>query len=159
MITNEKPSAIFKVSQTRDTDIGMDDTSISADVGISIEPIDQVIATVALGMNQNQGDSVGQIGKNGELVLAGTGVGNSPSSSVAIVATKVLENLFNHLSSFAASQLPPDATLLQLMESPLGQTTYIPLKVRFAIPPVDKISFCYLHRRWRIGIPDSRPEF
>ncbi|KAI8854045.1 hypothetical protein BC829DRAFT_381149 [Chytridium lagenaria] len=114
MLSNEKPSAVFKLSGRKDmgssqNDLMMDDGEmpVTANLGISIEPQETVFAAV-------QGLQMGKEMGSSELVLrSSTNVGK------ADVAAKILL-----LLSFATN-LPPNGISLMGLDL---TSTYIPLK-------------------------------
>jgi hypothetical protein len=84
--------------------------STSATLGISIEPIEVVQQELA---------TIQQPLTSGALVKPGVNV-----SQVGQMATRVLENLFNYVTSFTVQNIPVTAI-------PIGQLTengYLPLK-------------------------------
>ncbi|KAJ3214308.1 hypothetical protein HDU67_001799 [Dinochytrium kinnereticum] len=92
MISNEKPSAVFKLGGRKDAgvlstsgDLMMDDGNeppITASLGISIEPQETVFAAV-------QSLQQMKAGSNSELVLS-----SSVNNGKVDVATKILDNLY-----------------------------------------------------------------
>ncbi|KAG2199231.1 hypothetical protein INT47_010606 [Mucor saturninus] len=106
---NEKPSAIFRL-KTKESAINNPQMSTSATLGISIEPIDVV---------QQQLLTLSQPVTSSALVKPGMNV-----TQVGEMAGRILENLFNYVTSFTVQNIPVNAI-------PLGQLTdngYLPLK-------------------------------
>ncbi|KAI7885435.1 uncharacterized protein EV154DRAFT_554761 [Mucor mucedo] len=106
---NEKPSAIFRL-KTKESAINNLQMSTSATLGISIEPIDVV---------QQQLLTLSQPVTSSALVKPGMNV-----TQVGEMAGRILENLFNYVTSFTVQNIPVNAI-------PLGQLTdngYLPLK-------------------------------
>jgi len=96
MLSNDKPSAIFKLANAKSTPNdspfgnafgGPMMGGVSAELGISIEPIDQVMA---------------------QIQSSETAVASSKATTMANaekITTKVIENLYNYCSSFSSSLL------------------------------------------------------
>jgi hypothetical protein len=122
MISNDKPSAVFKIGR-KDVDLSenmMD--SIMASLGISIDTLDNVLAAVS---NLGQGGDIISA-RQSEMSISTALVPAASSSAPLSVATRILDNLYNYCTSFATSDMPLDANIL------LGKDlskTYIPLKV------------------------------
>ncbi|TPX58824.1 hypothetical protein SpCBS45565_g07897 [Spizellomyces sp. 'palustris'] len=126
MLSNEKPSAIFKLGGSKSvastafsgSDVMMDDTlvtpgvaaTIPAQLGISVEPIDVVMAQVSRLQPSSSGPAT-----SGALLK---------SVDPAQLVTKILENFYNHCSGFAGN-LPLGGNALFGMD---WNTTFIPLK-------------------------------
>jgi hypothetical protein len=131
MLSNEKPSAVFKVGGKKALDTGsimLDEASSTAQLGISIEPIDRVLAAVS---SLSAGTPLGQEGASSEMVLSNAFMmTTSPTGTVtkdpSSIASRILENLYNYCTSFATSSVPPGGVVL------LGKdlsNSYIPVKV------------------------------
>jgi hypothetical protein len=122
MVSNEKPSAVFKVGKKGvDLSENMMD-SITASLGISIDTIDNVHAAVSTLPQSGEALSARQ----SEMSISTALVPASSSGSAMTIATRILDNLYNYCTSFATSDMPLDANVL------LGRDiskTYIPLKV------------------------------
>ncbi|KAI9468955.1 MAG: hypothetical protein EXX96DRAFT_532692 [Benjaminiella poitrasii] len=106
---NEKPSAIFRL-KTKESSVNIPQISTTATLGISIEPIAVVQQELA---------TMQQPSTSAALVKPGTNV-----TQVGQIAGRVLENLYNYITSFTVQTLPINAI-------PLGQLTengYLPLK-------------------------------
>ncbi|OUM58076.1 hypothetical protein PIROE2DRAFT_16741 [Piromyces sp. E2] len=89
---NDKPSAIFKLANAKsvpnDSPFGGPMMGgVSAELGISIEPIDQVMAQI----------------QSSETVVASSKA--STMANAEKITTKVIENLYNYCSSFSSSLL------------------------------------------------------
>ncbi|ORX52537.1 hypothetical protein BCR36DRAFT_582485 [Piromyces finnis] len=92
MLSNDKPSAIFKLANAKsipsDSPFGGPMMGgVSAELGISIEPIDQVIAQI----------------QSSEAVIASSKA--STMANAEKITTKIIENLYNYCSSFSSSLL------------------------------------------------------
>ncbi|KAF9901010.1 hypothetical protein BX616_002419 [Lobosporangium transversale] len=137
MLSNEKASAIFRLKgvnksgtsatgndMSMDTPIGTTtETSasqITATLGISIEPIEAVLAQIAnLSSSSTLGGSTSSSAVASEssninssaVVPLSTAKSASPDS-VAAVAQKVMTHLYNHVTSFATAVLPVGSTVL-----------------------------------------------
>ncbi|KAI7898373.1 uncharacterized protein BX663DRAFT_525093 [Cokeromyces recurvatus] len=111
-LSNEKPSAIFRL-KTKESAVNIPQISTTATLGISIEPIAVVQQELATIQQQQQQPSTTALVKPGANV-----------SQVGQIANRVLENLYNYITSFTVQTLPMNAI-------PLGQLTengYLPLK-------------------------------
>jgi hypothetical protein len=132
MLSNEKPSAVFKVGVKKALDTGsimLDEASSTAQLGVSIETIDRVLAAVS---SLSAGTPLGQEGgASSEMVLSNafmmsTSPVGSTNKDPSSVASRILENLYNYCTSFATSSVPPGGAVL------LGKdlsNSYIPVKV------------------------------
>ncbi|OZJ06945.1 hypothetical protein BZG36_00138 [Bifiguratus adelaidae] len=120
MLSNEKPSAIFRLKgKAIPTSDGTANVNITATVGISIEPKSSVQTQMSALTSTHQELS----GTSGALVLR-----TQPSESeTAAIATKLLQNLFNFVTSFAQNTVPPGE--IGLMSQMSVQNTWLPLKV------------------------------
>ncbi|KAG0306887.1 hypothetical protein BGZ99_001637, partial [Dissophora globulifera] len=146
MLANDKPSAIFRLKAATPSkqhasftglgsggDMAMDQASsgssssgaIVATLGISIEPIDAVLAQVA-----SRSSSASTAGSNPTAASSAVSVPSDPGSalvplpsltltasqaspdSVAVMAQKVMTHLYNHVTSYATATLPPGSTVL-----------------------------------------------
>ncbi|EPY54258.1 inositol metabolism protein Opi10 [Schizosaccharomyces cryophilus OY26] len=107
-LTNDKPSAIFRLKNTIQS---LSDNApcigVTAVLGISVEPTTNFIETPA-----------------GEA--AATSAVAKPLPPTTSIAQRILRNLYNFLASFAISHLPPNSVGLGDLRP---NDTYIPLKV------------------------------
>ncbi|OWZ62048.1 hypothetical protein AYX14_06721 [Cryptococcus neoformans] len=106
VLTNTKPSAIFRVRSHLPPNVPIGQPSPPAQLGIEIAPLQQLEAITA-GLNQSaSGSGVGMAGGDGkgkELVK---------NVDVGKVAEKVVRNLFNFLHSFGGERaLTPDTQI------------------------------------------------
>ncbi|KAI9099293.1 hypothetical protein DFS34DRAFT_617070 [Phlyctochytrium arcticum] len=136
MLSNEKPSAIFKLGGSKSSVASLFTHTSSSDSmdSMSSTPATLITPAVAAGIPAQLGISVEPI----EVVMAqvaqlGTGTANGAAkptgaltkiSDPGVIAQKLLESLYNHCSSFAGN-LPPGATALFGMD---WNSTFIPLK-------------------------------
>lgn len=107
-LSNEKASAIFRL-KAKESSVNNPQISTSATLGISIEPI--AVVQQELSTIQQPSSSA--------LVKPGLNV-----SQVGLMAERVLENLYNYVTSFTVQNVPINAI-------PIGQLTengYLPLK-------------------------------
>ncbi|KAG0205947.1 hypothetical protein BGX28_002539 [Mortierella sp. GBA30] len=142
MLSNEKASAIFRLksntttsrspvvpsSSSSVTDMSMDNNNITASpvpitatLGISMEPIDVVMAQIASLSTGTSSTAIGSsstalssslVPSNALVPLSTVGSSNVSPDSVAAVAQKVMSHLYNHVTSFATAVLPPGSTAL-----------------------------------------------
>ncbi|EEB05570.1 inositol metabolism protein Opi10 [Schizosaccharomyces japonicus yFS275] len=107
-LTNEKPSAIFRLKNTvqQFTQGAGPVSGITASLGISVEPLES-IAQEAMASSSS-------------TALA------KPAAPPSSIAERILKNLYNFLASFAVSNLPPYATGLGDLRP---NDTYVPLRV------------------------------
>ncbi|KAJ1959994.1 hypothetical protein GGI12_004043 [Dipsacomyces acuminosporus] len=91
MISNDKPSSIFRLKSTLSPEEAASMPSVSAELGISIEPIQQV-EQAAMELRQQQG--------SGALVPSPGGQG-MPAQAARQFAERTLQNLFDYAMSFA----------------------------------------------------------
>ncbi|KAF9419985.1 hypothetical protein BGZ76_004176 [Entomortierella beljakovae] len=93
-----------------DTNIFSSTTPVTATLGISIEPINNVLEQVA----SLQTPSSTSIQSNALVPISSVGAGasNIKPDSVAAIAQKVMSHLYNHVTSFATAVLPPGSTVL-----------------------------------------------
>lgn len=117
-VSNDKPSAIFKVGGKKETstiDIGMDimeDSSITAQLGLSID----IIANV-----EQEVSSLSEPKSSGmEMAISHPSLAKPDSLSL-----KILENLYNYCTSFSTATVPINSTMLGTDLN----STYLPLKV------------------------------
>ncbi|KAJ3325435.1 hypothetical protein HDV06_004294 [Boothiomyces sp. JEL0866] len=119
ILTNEKPSAIFKLGGTKhlkSTDMLVDESpfdsssKIVAQIGISIEPLENVLAQQRQRSESNQ------------LALR-----NNPHFDTQSITSKILESFYNYCTSFSTS-LPPGGQVLFNIPQQTLETTFIPLK-------------------------------
>ncbi|KAI9190011.1 hypothetical protein H9P43_001444 [Blastocladiella emersonii ATCC 22665] len=110
-LSNDKPSAIFRLSglrgldgsaagSTEDMDMTDAATALAlppANLGISVEPIDLVMQQLAALPSSRQS----------AMSMSG-GSGGSASSALS-QSTHILQNLYNYVTSFATTALPPMA--------------------------------------------------
>ncbi|KAK6094291.1 hypothetical protein MT418_005361 [Batrachochytrium dendrobatidis] len=137
-ISNEKPSAIFKLGGKKSTTISksmdtlMDDSdsspfsnvsTIVAKLGISIEPIDQVMAQVSTLPSGSHSLSA-DLDTSMAVVSRGSIVGSFRPGDAETIANKLLENLYNYCCSFAGN-MPMGGTSMFGLD---WGTTFIPLK-------------------------------
>ncbi|KAF9181903.1 hypothetical protein BGZ51_003859 [Haplosporangium sp. Z 767] len=91
-------------------------TQVTATLGISIEPIDTVMAQIATLHSSTSAPasaSGSNIPSNALAPLSSTvSTMNASPASVAAVAQKVMTHLYNHVTSFATAVLPPGAVVL-----------------------------------------------
>eukprot|EP00842_Homolaphlyctis_polyrhiza_P005228 jgi/Hompol1/5706/HPOL_001107-RA len=147
-ISNEKPSAIFRLGGKKSItgksmDALMDDTdqspfaavpTVSAQLGISIEPIQTVMAqisTLPSGAHSLTAQGMGSVADM-SMVVAQSGsslplLSNVSLDAVQSIATKLVDNLFNYCTSFAGG-LPPNGTALFRMDL---SSTFVPLKAKW----------------------------
>ncbi|KAI8079739.1 uncharacterized protein BX664DRAFT_361915 [Halteromyces radiatus] len=108
-LSNEKPSAIFRIGGGKNN-IMMNQPT--ATLGISIEPIEtvqQLLSTLSSGVMKSGGSNL-------QHAVSMTEVGQ--------MASRVIENLFNYVTSFAVQDLPMNGIAL-------GEVTergYLPVK-------------------------------
>ncbi|CAO3627660.1 unnamed protein product [Cunninghamella blakesleeana] len=110
-LSNEKPSAIFKISTNNMNN--PQQQPINATLGISIEPI----ATVEQQLSTLSSSS---------LVVrpSSSNLSQIPMSNIGQMALRVLDNLYNYVNSFTVDNMPVGAI-------PLGQLSdkgYLPVK-------------------------------
>ncbi|ORZ39523.1 hypothetical protein BCR44DRAFT_1386889, partial [Catenaria anguillulae PL171] len=114
-LTNDKPSAIFRLSGLRPPraageDVAMDEGSIPAlnasgppaGIGISVEPLDviqQQLATLPLSRQS-------ALAASGSMLATPSAPSSSNPESTSI---RMLQHLYNFVTSFATNQLPPGA--------------------------------------------------
>ncbi|KAF9089469.1 hypothetical protein BGX27_002458, partial [Mortierella sp. AM989] len=129
MLSNEKASAIFRLkaantsrspspfANTSANEMSMDTpnplsaTPITATLGISIEPIDNVMSQIAsLQSSSTTSTSNPSIVPSSNALV--TLSANIKPESVAEVAQRVMTHLYNHVTSFATSVLPPGSNVL-----------------------------------------------
>lgn len=145
-VSNDKPSAIFKLrvgnsGQLKDDEMadasnsGMDappalEYNQVAELGISVEPLDSVMYQV----EQNELSAMPASAPNSSGVDSLSLV-KSPSasrslnvSSLPSLAQALLENFITHVESFSVGVLPPGVALLSLVQTPDVEQLYIPLK-------------------------------
>lgn len=131
MLSNEKPSAVFKVGGKKALDTGsimLDEASSTAQLGVSIEPMDRVLTAVS---SLNAATPLGQEGASSEMVLSNafmmsTSPVGTATKDPSSTANRILENLYNYCTSFATSTVPLGGAVL------LGKdlsNSYIPVKV------------------------------
>ncbi|KAL2315730.1 Inositol metabolism protein Opi10 [Schizosaccharomyces pombe] len=107
-LTNEKPSAIFRLKNTIQTLSENENcVGITAMLGISVEPLTNFTETPAVSTSASNAIA-------------------KPLPPVTSVAQKILTNLYNFLASFATSQLPPNSIGLGDLRP---NDTFIPLRV------------------------------
>lgn len=117
-VSNDKPSAIFKVGGKKEMstiDIGMDmmeDSAVTAQLGLSIDLLANVEAAVST---------------LSESKPLGTDMAISVPSLIKpdSLSLKILENLYNYCASFSTTSVPINSTILGKDLS----STYLPLKV------------------------------
>ncbi|KAI8619075.1 hypothetical protein BC830DRAFT_1105861 [Chytriomyces sp. MP71] len=127
LLSNEKPSAVFKLGQRQSNapsgDAMMDDSNgnllnveppITASLGISIEPIDFCMRAVETAKSDSHISG-------SEMVLSG---GKTGMADPQLLGSKLLENLFNYCAGFA-SAIPTNGNALFGRD---WNTTYVPLK-------------------------------
>ncbi|KAG0372539.1 hypothetical protein BGX24_000127 [Mortierella sp. AD032] len=131
MLSNEKASAIFrlKANGSKSTtaqhstgatvsDMSMDTPTttattapITATLGISIEPIDEVMSQIAT--LSSIPSTTFNIPSNALVPLSSASTTTTASpDSVAAVAQKVMSHLYNHVTSFATAVVPQGSTVL-----------------------------------------------
>ena len=113
MVSNDKPSAVFKLSNYKklDMDSMMDDTNLIAKLGISIDSKDNVSAAVS-----QLGTMTSQPSDQSMMMIA------KPEQPLSI-ASKILESFYNYCTSFSTN-LPVGGQVLLGRES----NTFIPIK-------------------------------
>ncbi|KAK9897963.1 DUF775-domain-containing protein [Cystobasidium minutum MCA 4210] len=133
MLSNEKPSAIFKLkgvvpsSSGPALSFGQDSasaTSPSANIGISCDPIDAVQAQIATLQSSNS--SASSANNPGALVS----VRNNPNE-VLTIALKCAKNFLNYLSSFVAQSAPSGSSLHAILQDPSAQSALLGLCERW----------------------------
>ncbi|KAJ2957764.1 hypothetical protein NQZ79_g6601 [Umbelopsis isabellina] len=119
-LTNEKPSSIFRVKSANNSGNSNNPQPadqlpvVTATLGISIEPLDVIqtqmatLPSAALGTNSN--------------ALIKPGVSNL--SDAGFIASRILEHLYNYVTSFATNNLPMGAVPL----AQIADNGYLPLK-------------------------------
>ncbi|KAF9093011.1 hypothetical protein BGX29_010139 [Mortierella sp. GBA35] len=140
MLSNEKPSAIFRLKNNNNrstqstaaaagataSDMSMDSSTytittatavpITATLGISIEPIDVVMSQIASLPSSSSSTSTSSLPSNALVPLSSinpnTTTTTASPDSVAAVAQKVMSHLYNHVTSFATAVLPQGSTVL-----------------------------------------------
>jgi hypothetical protein len=121
-VSNDKPSAIFKVggkNKERATsatiDIGMDimeDTAVTAQLGLSIDLIANV-ENIVSSLSEPKALST-------DMAISYPSLAKSDSLSL-----KILENLYNYCTSFSTTSVPINSNMLGKDLN----STYLPLKV------------------------------
>ncbi|KAF8924130.1 hypothetical protein EDD21DRAFT_390853 [Dissophora ornata] len=143
MLSNEKASAIFRLraaaahsrshlpfpgggagnDMSMDTP-GMSSTAapITATLGISMEPIDTVMAQIATlspssssnatAYSSSSATSTAGSHSTSNALVPMSSASNASPDSVAAMAQKVMTHLYNHVTSFATAVLPPGSTVL-----------------------------------------------
>ncbi|KAF8946624.1 hypothetical protein BGZ52_008564 [Haplosporangium bisporale] len=129
MLSNDKASAIFRLKAARPSNTGSTGNAndmamegagsgsspVTATLGISMEPIDVVMSQISSMNSSSSSSSTGTSSMSSipsnALVPLSVGSSSSPDS-VAAVAQKVMSHLYNHVTSFATSVLPPGSTVL-----------------------------------------------
>ncbi|TPX32055.1 hypothetical protein SmJEL517_g04769 [Synchytrium microbalum] len=134
MISNDKPSAIFKLggkewfqSQVQSTnDLMVDEVpiSITAQLGISIEPIESVFSQIStLPQLPHTSSLMSMMGSSDANMMQSESTALVPARDPVRMVSLIIENLYNYLTSFAVntSQIP---------SATFGSTeaTYIPAK-------------------------------
>jgi len=84
-------------------------TPITATLGISIEPLDTVLAQISTLPSSMAGSSTTS---NSNALVPLSAAGSVSPDSVVVVAQKVMTHLYNHVTSFATAVLPPGSTVL-----------------------------------------------
>ncbi|KAF9345589.1 hypothetical protein BGX26_002969 [Mortierella sp. AD094] len=134
MLSNEKASAIFRLKAASNSrshspfanssgnDMSMDapNTSsaapITATLGISIEPIDNVMYQIASLQSSSttftSNNATAVVSSSALVPLSAASTANIKPDSVAAIAQKVMSHLYNHVTSFATAVLPPGSTVL-----------------------------------------------
>jgi len=144
MISNEKPSAIFKLSSQRPTVsstgafdsidmIDADSPSIVAQLGISIEPIETVQAQIeVLKQQQQQQNTMNSSANNSNTNISNTSsnalVVAAKSSDISNLALKLLEHLYNYCASFAITPTSSMNGLMSNIDTSKGEA-YVPVKI------------------------------
>ncbi|GAA5817649.1 hypothetical protein MFLAVUS_011200 [Mucor flavus] len=108
-LSNEKPSAIFRL-KTKESSIHNPMVSTSATLGISIEPLSVV---------QQELSTINQPSSSSALVKPGMNV-----TQVGEMAGRILENLYNYVTSFTVQNVPVNGIPL----GHLAENGYLPLK-------------------------------
>jgi hypothetical protein len=117
-VSNDKPSAIFKVGGKKETatiDIGMDmmeDSAITAQLGLSIDMIANV---------ENAVSSLSEKVLYTEMAISHPSLSSKPDS----LSLKILENLYNYCTSFSTTSVPINSHILGKDVN----STYLPLRV------------------------------
>ncbi|KAH8551678.1 hypothetical protein BGW37DRAFT_556928 [Umbelopsis sp. PMI_123] len=119
-LTNEKPSCIFRVKnvansgKTNNPQPADQQPMVTATLGISIEPLNVIqsqLATLPPGGDTNQSSA-----------LIKPGVSNL--SDAGFIASRILEHLYNYVTSFATNNLPMGAIPL----AAVADNGYLPMK-------------------------------
>jgi len=133
MLSNDKPSAIFRLrgtavpdkdrqnfmmSDTGTTEVSMDndDTSITATLGISVEPV-EVVQSLMANVHLSTAQATATVS---DMQLS---VARSPNE----LAMKILQNLRNFVMSFASNSVPPGAMPIGT-GMVISEDSYLPLK-------------------------------
>ncbi|KAL1922438.1 uncharacterized protein VTP21DRAFT_9977 [Calcarisporiella thermophila] len=127
MISNEKPSAIFRLRGTSNAksdvsgDMAMESSEpISATLGISVEPEEQVQAQIQAQQQSQAQPQTGALSVFQQSSLLGPKAGE-----VGVAVQKILQHLYDYITSYATSVLPPGTPVI----GALNAGSYIPLKV------------------------------
>ncbi|KAI8067467.1 hypothetical protein BC940DRAFT_239224 [Gongronella butleri] len=111
-LSNEKPSAIFRINSNKSLSSGtIPAGAMTATLGISIEPVDAV---------QQQLSTLNA----GSLVKVAPLQQKMSMSEVGQMASRVIDNLFNYVTSFAVQDLPVNAIAL----AEITDRGYLPVK-------------------------------
>ncbi|KAJ3400565.1 hypothetical protein HDU80_006845 [Chytriomyces hyalinus] len=138
-LSNEKPSAVFKLGQKHTSSnsfnqsdsmmddstgnlLGAGDSPITASLGISVEPIELCLSAVEAAKGGGGGDTSMVTGS--EMALNTVSKAGLSGADPQVVGTKLMESLYNYCSSFA-SNLPPGGNALFGRD---WNTTFVPLK-------------------------------
>jgi hypothetical protein len=118
-LTNEKPSCIFRVKGISNTGNSNNpqpadqQPMVTATLGISIEPLEVI---------QGQLATLPQSTENSSSALIKPGVSNL--SDAGFLASRILEHLYNYVTSFATNNLPMGSVPLGV----LADNGYLPMK-------------------------------
>lgn len=117
-LTNEKPSCIFRVkgnnTNSNNPQPADQQPAVTATLGISIEPLEVIQQQLATLPTGGEGASASALIKPGVSNL----------SDVGFLASRILEHLYNYVTSFTTNNLPMGAVPLGVM----AEQGYIPMK-------------------------------
>ncbi|KAI9492469.1 hypothetical protein BDB00DRAFT_873389 [Zychaea mexicana] len=121
VLLNEKPSAIFRLRQNNNAATTTPQVSTPATLGISIEPIDIIQQQVE---TQGSASMMDTPGDGTQMAIVKPPPTTPNLNQAGQLASKILDNLYNYVTSFVQQDLPLDAIPL----STLSDRGYLPLK-------------------------------
>lgn len=135
MISQDKPSAIFRINAQKPTsgggvtDMSMDDLSsipepVTATLGISIEPLPLIHSQMA---TLTTASPLSKSSSSTALIPVST-IGGYTIKDPTTVAVRVLENLYHFVTGFATSNVPQGAPILGPPQQ-IHPGAYVPVKV------------------------------